>query len=93
MEHFLILQDLDFHLIQMNVATVQLHLNSWIFVLAFEILMEFLGVEPAINIFFMFFHLKGVWKGLWISLNGHLKKKKSSICTKAHTKISRIGFF
>ena len=47
-------------LVQMNVAPIQLHPNSWAFVHYFEILMEFLGEEPNLNVFFSFFQVKGV---------------------------------
>ena len=56
-------------LVQMNIAPMQLHPNSWTFVHCFEVLIEFLGEDPSLNVFFSFFQVKGVWKGTWCSLS------------------------
>lgn len=56
-------------LVQINVASTQLHRNSWAFVHYFKVLMEFLGQEPCLNMFFSFFQEKGIWKGMWCCLN------------------------
>ena len=32
-------------------------------------LIEFLGEEPSLNVFFNFFQAKDVWKGTWCSFN------------------------
>ena len=42
-------------LVQMNVAPTQLHPNSLAFVRYFEVLIEFLGEELSLNVFFSFF--------------------------------------
>ncbi|MED6161173.1 hypothetical protein PIB30_058234 [Stylosanthes scabra] len=46
----------------MNCAPSQLHSNSWAFIKAFEILMEFLRCQPSFG-FFSMFQAKGVRKG------------------------------
>ena len=38
-----------------NIALTQLHPNNWTFILAFEILMKFLGAVPSIGILFSLF--------------------------------------
>ena len=58
-----------------NVAPTQLHPNSWAFVQAFEVLMEFLGTVPSIGVLFSLFHVKDVEKGKWISLSGQPRRK------------------
>jgi len=59
----------------LNVASTQLHLNSWAFVRAFEMLSTFLGREAITGVFFSFFQSKGVSKGSWVSLNGLPRRK------------------
>ncbi|QHN95762.1 TMV resistance protein N [Arachis hypogaea] len=56
-------------LIQFNCAPSQLHPNSWAFLRAFEVLMNFLNVAPSLNVFFSLFQSKGVRKGLWVFLS------------------------
>ncbi|XP_072054488.1 uncharacterized protein [Arachis hypogaea] len=54
---------------QMNCAPSQVHPNGWAFIKCFEVLMEFLGIEPEVELFFSLFQAKGVWKGVWVNLN------------------------
>ena len=52
---------------QENFVPPQLHLNSWAFIHSFKVLVDFIVVEPSINVFFFFFSLlqsKGIFKGL-----------------------------
>ena len=66
-------------LTQVNVTPMQLHPNSFTFFLSFEVLMKFFVMEASLNIFFSFCQSKGIWKGLWVSLSGHLRKKIFSL--------------
>ncbi|MED6114676.1 hypothetical protein PIB30_082750 [Stylosanthes scabra] len=43
--------------------------NAWAFIRGFEVLMEFLGQEPLLEVFFSFFQAKGVRKGGLLMLN------------------------
>ncbi|MED6114718.1 hypothetical protein PIB30_083157 [Stylosanthes scabra] len=59
-------------LTQMNCAPSQLHPNSWAFIRAFEVLMEFLECQPTLGLFFSLFQVKGCWKGTNANLNSSL---------------------
>ncbi|MED6217849.1 hypothetical protein PIB30_021326 [Stylosanthes scabra] len=54
---------------QLKCAPSQIHPNAWAFIRGFEILMEYLGVEPLLEVFFSFFQAKGVRKGVLVTLN------------------------
>ncbi|MED6223089.1 hypothetical protein PIB30_070615 [Stylosanthes scabra] len=69
---------------QINFAPSQIHLNSWGFMRAFEILMEYLEEKPSIEVFFHLFQAKGVDRGMWVRsseksfpfyLDNHLAEK------------------
>ncbi|MED6110397.1 hypothetical protein PIB30_042497 [Stylosanthes scabra] len=55
---------------QMKCAPTQIHLNAWGFIRAFEVLMDYLGQEPLLEVFFSFFQAKVVRKGGLVTLNG-----------------------
>ena len=79
-------------LTMLNVASTQLHLNSWAFVRAFEMLSTFLGREAITGVFFSFFQSKGVSKGSWVSLNG-LPRKKLLKAFDSLYKNFKVGYF
>ncbi|MED6186780.1 hypothetical protein PIB30_070050 [Stylosanthes scabra] len=54
---------------QLKCAPTQIHPNAWAFIRGFEVLMEFLGQEPLLEVFFSFFRAKGVRKGGLLTLN------------------------
>ncbi|MED6143822.1 hypothetical protein PIB30_009322 [Stylosanthes scabra] len=54
---------------QLKCALTQIHPNSWAFIRGFEILMEYLGTKPLLEVFFSFFQAKGVRKGGVVTLN------------------------
>ncbi|MED6202070.1 hypothetical protein PIB30_101711 [Stylosanthes scabra] len=54
---------------QLKCAPSQIHPHAWAFIRGFEVLMEFLGCEPQLEVFFSFFQAKGVRKGGLITLN------------------------
>ncbi|MED6195780.1 hypothetical protein PIB30_041274 [Stylosanthes scabra] len=54
---------------QLKCAPSQIHPNAWAFIRGFEILMEYLGVDPLLEVFFSFFQAKGVRKGGLVTLN------------------------
>ncbi|MED6118128.1 hypothetical protein PIB30_000110 [Stylosanthes scabra] len=54
---------------QLKCAPTQIHLNAWAFIRGFEILMEYLGTKPLLEVFFSFFQVKGVRKGGKVTLN------------------------
>ncbi|QHO45504.1 uncharacterized protein DS421_6g179550 [Arachis hypogaea] len=54
---------------RMNCAPSQVHPNGWAFLKCFQNLMEYLEIEPEVELFFTLFQAKGVWKGVWINLN------------------------
>ncbi|MED6202498.1 hypothetical protein PIB30_106225 [Stylosanthes scabra] len=56
---------------QLNCAPSQIHPNSWGFIRAFEVLMEYLREEPSLGLFFFLFQAKGVDRGLWVTLSSH----------------------
>ncbi|MED6181609.1 hypothetical protein PIB30_020873 [Stylosanthes scabra] len=56
---------------QINCAPSQIHPNSWGFMRAFQILMEYLEVKPSLEIFFHLFQAKGVDIGMWVTLSSH----------------------
>ncbi|MED6114593.1 hypothetical protein PIB30_081809 [Stylosanthes scabra] len=56
-------------LTQMNCAPSQLHPNSWAFIKAFEVLMEFLERQPSLGLFFSLFQVRSCWKGTYVNLN------------------------
>ncbi|MED6174000.1 hypothetical protein PIB30_064858 [Stylosanthes scabra] len=56
---------------QLNCAPSQIHPNSWGFIRAFEVLMEYLREEPSLELFFFLFQAKGVDRGLWVTLSSH----------------------
>jgi len=57
-------------LTKVNVASTQLHPNSWAFVRAFAILCNYLGHPPFVDVFLYFFEAKKSGKKLWLSFNG-----------------------
>ncbi|MED6192435.1 hypothetical protein PIB30_010068 [Stylosanthes scabra] len=54
---------------QLKCAPTQIHPNGWAFIRGFEILMEYLGTRPLLEVFFSFFQAKGVRKGGVVTLN------------------------
>ncbi|MED6133968.1 hypothetical protein PIB30_033102 [Stylosanthes scabra] len=56
---------------QLNCAFSQIHPNSWGFIRAFEVLMEYLQEEPSLGLFFYLFQAKGVERGVWVTLSSH----------------------
>ncbi|MED6160715.1 hypothetical protein PIB30_054001 [Stylosanthes scabra] len=56
---------------QLNCAPSQIHPNSWEFIRAFEVLMEYLQEEPSLGLFFYLFQAKGVERGIWVTLSSH----------------------
>ncbi|MED6167951.1 hypothetical protein PIB30_007623 [Stylosanthes scabra] len=54
---------------QLKCAPTQIHPNAWAFIRGFEILMEYLGTKPLLEVFFSFFQAKGVRKGGTVTLN------------------------
>ncbi|MED6135674.1 hypothetical protein PIB30_048892 [Stylosanthes scabra] len=54
---------------QLKYAPTQIHPNAWAFIRGFEILMEYLGTKPLLEVFFSFFQAKGVRKGGTVTLN------------------------
>ncbi|MED6132963.1 hypothetical protein PIB30_023861 [Stylosanthes scabra] len=54
---------------QLKCAPTQIHPNAWTFIRGFEILMEYLGTKPLLEVFFSFFQAKGVRKGGIVALN------------------------
>ncbi|MED6191449.1 hypothetical protein PIB30_000549 [Stylosanthes scabra] len=54
---------------QLKCATTQIHPNAWAFMRGFEILMEYIGAKPLLEVFFSFFQAKGVRKGGLVTLN------------------------
>ncbi|MED6220289.1 hypothetical protein PIB30_043484 [Stylosanthes scabra] len=54
---------------QLKCAPTQIHPNAWAFMRGFEILMEYLGQEPLLEVFFSFFQAKGVRKEGLVTLN------------------------
>ncbi|MED6161008.1 hypothetical protein PIB30_056712 [Stylosanthes scabra] len=48
-----------------------IHPNSWAFIRAFEVLMEYLLEEPSLGLFFFLFQAKGVDRGVWVTLSSH----------------------
>ncbi|MED6210648.1 hypothetical protein PIB30_066177 [Stylosanthes scabra] len=54
---------------QLKCAPTQIHPNAWAFVRGFEILMEYLGVDPLLEVFFSYFQAKGVRQGGLVTLN------------------------
>ncbi|MED6176846.1 hypothetical protein PIB30_092200 [Stylosanthes scabra] len=56
---------------QLNCAPSQIHPNSWGFIRAFEVLMDYLQEEPSLGLFFYLFQAKGVERGIWVTLSFH----------------------
>ncbi|MED6218441.1 hypothetical protein PIB30_026665 [Stylosanthes scabra] len=56
---------------QVNCAPSQIHPNSWAYMRAFQILMEYLGETLSLEVFFFLFQAKGVDRGVWVTLNSH----------------------
>ncbi|MED6145545.1 hypothetical protein PIB30_026273 [Stylosanthes scabra] len=54
---------------QLKCAPTQIHPNAWAFIRGFEILMEYLGTTPLLEVFFSFFQAKGVRKGGVVTVN------------------------
>ncbi|RDY05102.1 hypothetical protein CR513_11097, partial [Mucuna pruriens] len=59
----------------LNVAPTQLHLNSWVYVRAFELLCEDLKKAPTLGVFFWFYTMKKAEKVGWTSLCSRPKRK------------------
>ncbi|MED6147570.1 hypothetical protein PIB30_045051 [Stylosanthes scabra] len=64
---------------QLNCALSQIHLNSWGFIRAFEVLMDYLQEEPSLGLFFYLFQAKGVERGIWVTLSSHQVRKVFSL--------------
>ena len=94
-------------LTEINVASTQLHPNSWAFVRAFTILCDHLGHLPSVDVFLYFFEAKKPEKKLWMSFNEvakrvllilfqqsykGFKKKFLKICCSIHDPILLDGF-
>ncbi|MED6191972.1 hypothetical protein PIB30_005790 [Stylosanthes scabra] len=54
---------------QLKCALTQIHPNAWAFIRGYEILMEYLGTTPLLEVFFSFFQAKGVRKGGVVTVN------------------------
>ncbi|MED6109671.1 hypothetical protein PIB30_035847 [Stylosanthes scabra] len=54
---------------QLKCAPTQIHPNAWAFMRGFEILMEYIGAKPLLEVFFSIFQAKGVRKGGLVTLN------------------------
>ncbi|MED6173136.1 hypothetical protein PIB30_056442 [Stylosanthes scabra] len=54
---------------QLKCAPTQIHPNAWAFIRGFEILMDYLGTTPLLEVFFSFFQAKGVRKGGVVTVN------------------------
>ncbi|MED6157707.1 hypothetical protein PIB30_025819 [Stylosanthes scabra] len=54
---------------QLKCAPTQIHPNTWAFIRGFEILMEYLGTTPLLEVFFSFFQAKEVRKGEVVTVN------------------------
>jgi hypothetical protein len=52
----------------LNVAPIQLHLNSWGFAKAYEIICLALGLTPSVGVFFSFYHIKSFTADRLVSL-------------------------
>ena len=59
---------------QLNVASSQLHPNSWAMVRTFEFLCPFFNIQPNVSVFLYFFLMKLAGKIGWIFLNNVSKK-------------------
>jgi len=57
-------------LTELNIATAQLHHNSWAFVRAFQIMCAHLGLPASVDVFLFLFEAKNPGDRLWVSLNG-----------------------
>ncbi|MED6137330.1 hypothetical protein PIB30_064021 [Stylosanthes scabra] len=64
---------------QLNCAPSQIHPNSWAFIRAFEVLMEYLQEEPSLGLFFFLFQAKGVDRGIWVTLSSHQRRTVFSL--------------
>ncbi|MED6220877.1 hypothetical protein PIB30_049004 [Stylosanthes scabra] len=53
---------------QLNCAPTQIHPNSWGFI---QVLMEYLGEEPSLELLFHLFQSKGVDRGVWVNFSSH----------------------
>ena len=58
-----------------NVAPSQLHLNSWVFIRSFEVLIGYLGTVLTTRVLFSLFQVTDVERDKWISLSGQPRKK------------------
>ncbi|MED6196110.1 hypothetical protein PIB30_044170 [Stylosanthes scabra] len=56
---------------QLNCAPTQIHPNSWDFIRAFEVLMEYLQEQPLLALLFYLFQAKGVDREIWVALSSH----------------------
>ncbi|MED6217137.1 hypothetical protein PIB30_015038 [Stylosanthes scabra] len=54
---------------QLKCAPTQIHPNAWAFIRGFEVLMEYVGQKPLLEVFFTFFQAKGIRKGGLVTLN------------------------
>ncbi|MED6157326.1 hypothetical protein PIB30_022146 [Stylosanthes scabra] len=71
-------------------APSQIHPNAWAFVRGFEILMEYLGVDPLLEVFFTFFQAKGVRKGDLVTLNSVQRKTLFSLYRQSYNDFKEI---
>ncbi|MED6162935.1 hypothetical protein PIB30_075163 [Stylosanthes scabra] len=71
---------------QLNYAPSQIHPNSWGFIRAFEVLMDYLQEEPSLGLFFYLFQAKGVERGIWVTLSSHQEQTKVPDCNTASLK-------
>ncbi|MED6149034.1 hypothetical protein PIB30_058675 [Stylosanthes scabra] len=53
---------------QLKCAPTQIHSNAWAFMRGFEVLMEYLGQEPLLEVFFSFFQAKGDVKRMFVKV-------------------------
>ena len=57
-------------LTEINIASSQLHPNSWAFVQGFSILYTYFDHLPSVEVFLYFFEAKRLGHQLWVSFNG-----------------------
>jgi len=57
-------------LTELNIATAQLHPNSWAFVRAFQIMCAHLGLPASVDVFLFLFEAKNPGDRPWVNLNG-----------------------
>jgi len=78
-------------LTKLNVASAQLHSNSWAFFPAFAILRDQLGVLPSVDVFRYLFEVKKLQRQLWVSVNS-VPGRESLPSSNPLIKISKVTF-